>query len=864
MPASKDVEVMSERLRAIVDTTPIIDNHAHPLLKLAYVDKFPLLAIATEANGDAIESSRSSLAHIRAVNQLSTLLACEPTWNAVSAAIQAKRQGKEYHAWVQRCVAGIEAILVDDGLGNPDQAESYQYFDQFTPSKSKRIVRIEYLATLMIKSALETKSTRATAWGKIVNEFDQAIRNCIEDPEVVGFKSVICYRTGLDIGPRAGYEARAEESFAALHEASSKDPNYVFERLSHRGLNEYLVHRLAELIRESKGSWKKPIQFHTGLGDNDINLVTSNPSYLQPFIREYPEVPIVLLHASYPFTREAGYLAAMYAHVYADIGEVFPFVSRGGQEAIIRQILELCPSSKILWSTDGHYFPETYLLAVDQMRDALKTVLLELTTAGDLNLAQAEELVEDVLFSNSNKLYNLGLAFTREAETYKVKGADLSRASSGLSKLPTADLDAKFLRISWTDLASTSRLKLVPMHRVKSLAEEGEPLSCNVLTLVMGMLPNDTLVEGAVPIGEAKMVPDWTTLKRGPKEGHMVVRGDLQDFDGGNVSTCPRSALKGVLAAAAKQGINIILGFEIEFVLLQRKDNDFERLDLEGHAWCVGRSIDSEAGPVLENAILRLEEAGVFVEAAHPESAHGQFEIVLQRKPALEAVDNLLLAREVISACANERGLRMTLHPKPFANAPGSAAHVHMSISGPKGKELRLYEPFYAGILKHLRAVLAFTCSSTTSYDRVQDGCWAGGTWVAWGTQNRETPLRKVEDSHWEVKCMDGTANPYLALAALIGAGLSGVRSGEELVLKDCCRAAPAVLSAEERADLNIEERLPTNLDEALAALREDVELAAMMGQELVDLYVKVKKAEMKMMEALDVTAKRRWVIEHY
>lgn len=92
--------------------------------------------------------------------------------------------------------------------------------------------------------------------------------------------------------------------------------------------------------------------------------------------RNYPSVPIVLLHASYPYTREAGYLASVYSNVYADIGEVFPQVSQGGQEAILRQVLELCPWSKILWSTDGHWLPETYLLAMVQGREALESVRL--------------------------------------------------------------------------------------------------------------------------------------------------------------------------------------------------------------------------------------------------------------------------------------------------------------------------------------------------------------------------------------------------------------------------------------------------------------------------------------------------------
>jgi predicted TIM-barrel fold metal-dependent hydrolase len=82
----------------------------------------------------------------------------------------------------------------------------------------------------------------------------------------------------------------------------------------------------------------------------------------------------VLLHASYPWTKEAGYLASVYENVYADIGEVFPFLSKEGQEKVVREILELCPTEKICWSTDGHWFPETYLLAIIQVREALEVV----------------------------------------------------------------------------------------------------------------------------------------------------------------------------------------------------------------------------------------------------------------------------------------------------------------------------------------------------------------------------------------------------------------------------------------------------------------------------------------------------------
>jgi len=147
-----------------------------------------------------------------------------------------------------------------------------------------------------------------------------------------------------------------------------------FKRIDGQPLNAYLVHMTASIIQSSNTQFKKPLQFHTGLGDNDITLTRSSPSHLQEFIRKFPTVPIVLLHASYPWTKEAGYLASVYDNVYADIGEVFPFVSKEGQENVVREILELCPTEKVVWSTDGHWFPETYLLAVIQVREALEAV----------------------------------------------------------------------------------------------------------------------------------------------------------------------------------------------------------------------------------------------------------------------------------------------------------------------------------------------------------------------------------------------------------------------------------------------------------------------------------------------------------
>lgn len=95
------------------------------------------------------------------------------------------------------------------------------------------------------------------------------------------------------------------------------------------------------------------VQFHVGLGDKSVRLSKSRPSYLQSLIEQFPDVPIVLLHSCYPFTQEAGFMAAVYRNVYLDFGEIFPMISTSGQQNVLRQMLEVCPTSKLLWSTDG-------------------------------------------------------------------------------------------------------------------------------------------------------------------------------------------------------------------------------------------------------------------------------------------------------------------------------------------------------------------------------------------------------------------------------------------------------------------------------------------------------------------------------
>ncbi|KAK5663039.1 hypothetical protein OQA88_6455 [Cercophora sp. LCS_1] len=860
--------------------TPIVDNHAHPLLKFEALGKHPLLSIHTEASGDAIHAATTSLPHLRAVRQLATVLNCGFTWESVVAAIEQQRIDA-FEDWAAHCLSGIEAVLVDDGLDSSEDAEDYSFFDDYVRSKSKRIVRIEKVAADIINrlgnscdaSTQTGNDVFEEAFDEWIREFDAHIIAAIEDPEVVAFKSVICYRTGLDILATPD----EEDARKAFKEIIANFALLDFKRLQEVSLNDLVVHRTAALIRDSKTRHKKPIQFHTGLGDNDITLSKSSPSHLQPFIREYCTVPIVLLHASYPFTREAGYLASVYENVYADIGEVFPAVSQDGQERVIRQILELCPWSKILWSSDGHWFPETYLLANMQMREVFETVLCDYVRKGHIGWRAAIDLTRDVLFRNSNKLYRLGLEFSELEEDLSAQlGPSLTDLE--LFQVFMKDKDQPdFIRICWNDFTAQTRMRMVPYRKFMSLLVEGKSTDIGITKAVFGLMQNDWLLPSVAATGEYRLHPDFSSLVKGPTDGHVSMFAEFREKSGTPVALCPRSLLQRAVEFGAENNLTFLLGFEIEFVLVHRLPGPsnngtaagaasprFATLTADGHAWSVSRYFaDPKISHLLRDMVSTLEDMGIYVEQLHAESATGQFELILPPYPPVQAVDTLLHTRDVMTALATAAGYKLTLHPKPFAHACGTAAHTHMSISSDGGNRPETYEPFYAGVLRHLRAITAFTYSNPASFDRLQDGVWAGGRWVTWGTQNRETPLRKVEDSHWEMKCMDGLANPYFAMAAVLFSGISGILKKEKLVWGDC-EIDPAKLTDNDRKEMGVTEMLPLSVEEALGALKGDEELVDCLGNELVERYIAIKEFELNFLGKMGEEERREWLMERY
>ncbi|MBE9177807.1 amidohydrolase family protein [Oculatella sp. LEGE 06141] len=363
---------------------PAIDQHAHNLVRSEVATTTPYSAAFTEGYAAEIRDrhARHTLCYRRSVRDVATLLDCEPT----EAAILACRTRLGLDTLTDRCfnAANLKSIVLDDGF-LPDQILPLAWHQQFVPTH--RLLRVEWLAEQLIAQ---------------VNRFEiflEWFRSELNPPPagVVGFKSVAAYRTGLDIQP-IPWEV-AEDAFYDL--------KYRFPdarvRLSNKALIDFLVHQTLAIAAQ----YQLPVQFHTGFGDPDLDLRLANPLHLRPVLEEplYRSAPIVLLHAAYPFTREAGYLASVYPQVYVDFGLAVPLLSVAGMRQTVQMLMELSPTSKLMYSSDAHFIPELYYLGAKWGREALGQVLDQAICDRDLTVQEAEAVAIAILHQNATDLY---------------------------------------------------------------------------------------------------------------------------------------------------------------------------------------------------------------------------------------------------------------------------------------------------------------------------------------------------------------------------------------------------------------------------------------------------------------------------
>src|SRR5215213_829035 len=376
-----------------VDLTqvPVVDNHCHGiLLDQAFGDLASWRGAFTESTdpGMARDHIATTAFYERLTRTLSGFLACEPGEQAVFEARTGK-DGREFAATLLRG-ANIDTLLIDTGFPPPQEVLPVAELGALGGCGAEPMLRLEVLMERLLG---ENDSLAGT---------EEALDAALQDVRAQGYvalKSIAAYRTGLDI--REWPREDAEDSFREY----KSDAEAGSARLVHQPLLDTLLHvAFARAARQGI-----PVQFHVGYGDADTDLLLGNPLYLRRVLQrsDFRGMPVVLLHECYPYTRQGGYLAAVYENVYLDLSYGIPLLGYGEMLAFSRQALGVAPSSKLMYSSDGIEVPELHWMSAIDGRRVIDQALGELVVHGELSLSEAEAVGEGVLRENATRLYGL-------------------------------------------------------------------------------------------------------------------------------------------------------------------------------------------------------------------------------------------------------------------------------------------------------------------------------------------------------------------------------------------------------------------------------------------------------------------------
>jgi glutamine synthetase len=386
-----------------------------------------------------------------------------------------------------------------------------------------------------------------------------------------------------------------------------------------------------------------------------------------------------------------------------------------------------------------------------------------------------------------------------------------------------------------------------------------------VAMMAMSMLDHLQPVEGMGPVGEVRIVPDPSTyveLPYAPGAGAMLA--DLVQPDGTPWEACPRTFLKQAIAEMAAEGYGIQAAFEPEFSIGRRDSSPAgpsipDRLIPLDDSLCYSSTGFHLAHDFTMDLVNAMEAQGLTVEHYYPELGHGQHELSIRHAEALRAADNQVLYRETVRAVAFRHGLWASLAPKPIPDQAGNGCHLHVSLTSADGSNV-FVDPadrfglsetgyyFIGGVLAHLPGLLALSAASVNSYRRLAPQMWSSA-YTCYGMDNREAAVRICSplggdagsSVNLELKPSDSSANPYLALGALIYAGLDGIRGKYDP--GEAVQVDPAIMSESERARAGVH-RLPASLNAALDALVTDELLMDVLGPLRSTAYLAVKRSE--------------------
>ncbi|WP_106767786.1 type I glutamate--ammonia ligase [Paenibacillus faecalis] len=410
--------------------------------------------------------------------------------------------------------------------------------------------------------------------------------------------------------------------------------------------------------------------------------------------------------------------------------------------------------------------------------------------------------------------------------------------------------NVRFIRLQFTDLLGTIKNVEIPVSQLPKALDNK-------------MMFDGSSIEGYVRIEESDMYlyPDletWVIFPWVSQDRVARLICDIYTTDGHPFAGDPRGILKRSLKEAAEMGFTAMnVGPEPEFFLFKTDEKGNPTMELNDQ----GGYFDLAPTDLGENCrrdiVLTLEEMGFEIEASHHEVAPGQHEIDFKYANAVKAADQIQTFKLVVKTIARQHGLIATFMPKPLFGVNGSGMHCNMSLFNGKenmfvdeNDELGLSENarhFMAGQLKHARAFAAITNPTVNSYKRLVPG-YEAPCYVAWSASNR-SPMIRIPASRGlstrvEVRNPDPAANPYLALAVMLKAGLDGIK--RKLPLPAPIDRNIYVMSDEERIEEGIPS-LPANLKEAVNELLRDEVICDALGDHALAHFFELKEIEWDM-----------------
>ncbi|HVL26969.1 MAG TPA: glutamine synthetase family protein [Acidimicrobiales bacterium] len=407
----------------------------------------------------------------------------------------------------------------------------------------------------------------------------------------------------------------------------------------------------------------------------------------------------------------------------------------------------------------------------------------------------------------------------------------------------------RFIRLWFTDvLGQLKSINIVP-GELETAFEEG-------------MTFDGSAIDGFSRIQESDMLlrPDPNTFELLPWRGEdaPVARMfcDVTNLDGSPFEGDPRNVLRRNLERARERGLTFYVGPDLEFFYFAVENGRPAPRPLDMGSY-FDLTTNDVATDLRKRTILGLEAMGIPVRYSHHEDAPGQYEIDLRYTDALTMADNVMTFKLVVKEIAMERGVYATFMPKPLAGVQGSGMHTHFSLF--EGDVNAFYDPddeyhlsglakgFIAGLLKHAREITAVTNQWVNSYKRLVVG-FEAPVYVAWARNNRSALVRvpgarkgKESSTRIEFRSPDPACNPYLAFAAVLGAGLRGIEKGYEL--PDELTANLYEMTAEERLAEGVE-ALPGSLEEAIACMEHSDLLADTLGEHVFEWFIRNKRQE--------------------